>query len=63
MAGHMLVQVVEKSSRKVAKAIASSTGWRNARRTTHTQALEKVMDEARELKKTLLKTYAGHRLR
>ena len=63
MAGRILVELIERSSKKVAKAIASTPGWRNARRTSHTQALEKVMEEAGELRKTLLKTYAGQRLR
>lgn len=63
MAGRMLVGLIERSSKKVAKAIASTPGWRNARRTAHTQALEKVMEEAGELRKTLIKTYAGQRLR
>jgi hypothetical protein len=47
----------------VAKAIASTPRWRNARRTAHTQALERVSGEATELRRTLLKTYAGERLR
>jgi hypothetical protein len=59
----MLVDVIEHSSKKVAKAIASTPGWRNARRTAHTQALEQVNQEAVELKRTLLKTYTGERLR
>jgi hypothetical protein len=63
LAGRMLVDVIEHSSKKVAKAIASTPGWRNARRTAHTQALEQVNQEAIELKRTLLKTYTGERLR
>jgi Zn-dependent M32 family carboxypeptidase len=55
MAGRMLVELIERSSKKVAKAIASTPGWRNARRTKHTQALEKVMQEAIDLRRTLLK--------
>jgi hypothetical protein len=47
----------------VAKAIASTPRWRNACRTAHTQALERVSGEATELRRTLLKTYAGVRLR
>jgi hypothetical protein len=58
-----LVNLIERSSKKVAKAIASTPRWRNARRTAHTQALERVSEEATELRRTLLKTYAGERLR
>jgi hypothetical protein len=59
----MLVDLVQRSSTKVAKAIASTPRWRNARRLAHTQALEKVSEEAQDLRRTLLKTYAGERLR
>eukprot|EP00980_Cylindrotheca_fusiformis_P017944 scaffold5703_cov132-Cylindrotheca_fusiformis.AAC.3 len=63
-AGRMLVDLIEQSSWKVANAIAASPGWRqNARRTAHTRALEQVREEAEELKRTLLKTFAGARLR
>jgi hypothetical protein len=63
MAGRMLVELVDRSSKNVAHAIAKEPGWRNARRTAHTQALERVSQEAGELRKTLVKTYAGQRLR
>lgn len=64
LAGRMLVDLIEQSSQKVAKAIASSPRWRqNARRTAHTRALEQVSEDASELKRTLLKTFAGQRLR
>jgi hypothetical protein len=60
----MLVDLIEQSSHKVAKAIASSPRWRqNAKRTAHTRALEQVSEDASELKRTLLKTFAGQRLR
>jgi hypothetical protein len=60
----MLVDLIEQSSQNVAKAIASSPQWRqNARRSAHTRALEKVSEDASELKRTLLKTFAGQRLR
>ena len=53
MAGRLLVDMIEQSSRKVAKAIASSPRWRkNAKRTAHTRALEQASEDANELKKT-----------
>ena len=55
-----MVDLIERSSKKVAKAIASS---RSSRRQAHTQKLEQVSEEANELRRTLLKTYAGARLR
>lgn len=64
LAGKLLVDLILHSSEKVATAIASSPGWRqNARRTAHTRALEQVSEDATELKRTLLKTFAGERLR
>lgn len=64
LAGKILVDLIQHSSEKVATAIASSPRWRqNARRTAHTRALEHASQEASELKRTLLKTYAGERLR
>jgi hypothetical protein len=63
LAGRMLVDLIERSSTKVAKAITSLPRWRNARRLAHTQALEQVSEEARDLRRTLIKTYAGERLR
>ena len=50
----MLVDLIEQSSKKVAKAIASQ-GGRNARRNNgQILALENVLKESRELRKTLL---------
>ena len=57
------MDLIERSSKKVAKAIASTPRWRTSRRTAHTQALEQVSEEASDLRRTLLKTYAGERLR
>lgn len=59
----MLVDLIERSSTKVARAITSIPRWRSARRLAHTQALEQVSEEARELKRTLIKMYSGERLR
>jgi hypothetical protein len=59
----LLVDLIERSSTEVAKAITSIPRWRSARRLTHTQALEQVSEEARELKRTLIKMYSGERLR
>jgi hypothetical protein len=59
----MLVDVIDQSSIKVAKAITSSPRWRTAQRLAHTQALKQLSEEARDLRRTLLKTYAGERLR
>ena len=55
-----MVDLIERSSKKVAKAIASS---RSSRRQAHTSKLEQVSEEANELRRTLLKVYAGARLR
>ncbi|CAJ1962409.1 unnamed protein product [Cylindrotheca closterium] len=64
LAGKVLVDLILTSSEKVATAIASSPRWRqNARRTAHTRALEQVSEDATLLKRTLLKTFAGERLR
>lgn len=59
----MLVDLVEQSSKKVAEAIVSTPRWRSNRREAHTQALEQVSEDARELRRTLIKAYAGERLR
>lgn len=59
-AGRMLVDLIEKSSIKVAKVIAKT---RSSRRNAHTRALEQVSAEAQELKRTLLTSFAGERLR
>ena len=56
----MLVDLIEKSSIKVAKVIAKT---RSSRRNAHTRALEQVSAEAQELKRTLLTSFAGERLR
>ena len=60
MAGRMLVDLVERSSVKVAKVIAKT---RSSRRNAHTRALELVSAEAQELRRTLLSSFAGERLR
>jgi hypothetical protein len=48
----MLVALIETSSTKVAKAIAAQGA--NRRVNAHRAALESVLNEARELRKTLL---------
>ena len=58
-AGRLLVDLITTSTVKVAKQIAS----KRDRRPAHTRALEQVSAEAQELRRTLLKTYAGERLR
>lgn len=50
----MLVELIEKSSKKVAKAISSQTGRTNPRRNAQIAALEAVTKEALELRKSLL---------
>jgi hypothetical protein len=57
----MLVDLIETSSMEIAKAISAMR--RNARRQDHVQYLKAVSEEARALRRTLLKTYAGERLR
>ena len=57
----MLVDAIEVSSIRVAKDIA--TMRRNARRQAHAHYLKQISQEARALRRTLLKTYAGERLR
>jgi hypothetical protein len=66
LSGRRLVHLIEKSSTQVAKAIASLPRSRknnNNSMVRHTQALRQVSEEARSLRKTLLQTYAGERLR
>lgn len=53
MAGRMLVDMINSSSRKVSKAISAQTG-RNTRRNSQLLALEQVVTEAEALRKTLL---------
>jgi hypothetical protein len=60
-ARQMLVDLVERSSRRVAKAI-SATKTSN-RKAAHAQALEQVSEEVQELRRIFLKAYAGERLR
>jgi len=48
----MIVDLIEQSSKKVAKAIASQ--GRNSRRNSQILALEQVAKEAVELRQTLL---------
>jgi len=50
----MLVDLIEQSSKKVAKAIATQAGGRNTRRNAEILALGNVLKEAGELRKTLL---------
>jgi hypothetical protein len=57
----MLVDLIETSSTQVAKEISSMR--RNVRRQALAQHLKQVSEEARDLRRTLLKTYAGERLR
>lgn len=66
LSGRRLVHLIEKSSTQVAKAIASLPRSRknnNNSMIRHTQALRQVSEEARSLRRTLLQTYAGERLR
>ena len=66
LSGRRLVHLIEKSSTQVAKAIASlpkSRKSNNNNMIRHTQALRQVSEEARSLRRTLLQTYAGERLR
>ena len=66
MSGRRLVHLIEKSSTQVAKAIASLPRSRKSNSNSmirHTQALRQVSEEARALRRTLLQTYAGERLR
>jgi hypothetical protein len=53
LSGIALVNLIDASSKQVAKAIAGS-GARSARRNSHLAALEAVKLEADELRKTLL---------
>jgi hypothetical protein len=60
LAGRMLVDLIERSSIKVAKVIAKT---KSSRRNAHTRALEQVSAEAQELRRTLVTSFAGERLR
>ncbi|GKZ00099.1 hypothetical protein MPSEU_000963300 [Mayamaea pseudoterrestris] len=60
LSGISLVNLIEASSKQVAKAIANS--GRNPRRNKHSAAFEAVKLEADELRKTLLLAYTGDRL-
>jgi hypothetical protein len=51
MAGRMLVDLIEQSSRKIAKAIASQQSFR---KNAQIQTLEQVLQESIALRKTLL---------
>jgi len=64
LSGRRLVHLIEESSTEVAKAIAKLPR-RNSSNSMirHTQALKLVSEEARALRRTLLQTYAGERLR
>ena len=59
-AGHMLADMIERSVETVAKEIALGKA---SRRNAQTRALEQSAAEAQELKRTLLTTFAGERLR
>lgn len=67
LSGRRLVHLIEQISTQVAKAIASLPRSRknnsNNGMIRHTQALRHVSEEARSLRRTLLQTYAGERLR
>jgi len=66
LSGRRLVHLIEQSSTQVAKAIASLPRSRKNNSNSmirHTQALRQVSEEARSLRRTLLQTYAGERLR
>eukprot|EP00535_Pseudo-nitzschia_heimii_P004080 CAMPEP_0197182374 /NCGR_PEP_ID=MMETSP1423-20130617/6353_1 /TAXON_ID=476441 /ORGANISM="Pseudo-nitzschia heimii, Strain UNC1101" /LENGTH=290 /DNA_ID=CAMNT_0042632787 /DNA_START=49 /DNA_END=921 /DNA_ORIENTATION=- len=66
LSGRRLVHLIEQSSTQVAKAIASLPRSRKSNSNSmirHTQALRQVSEEARSLRRTLLQTYAGERLR
>ena len=64
LAGQILVNLIERSSTHIAKEITSMPRWRSTNRmAVHTQALQQVSEEALALRKTLLKLYAGSRLR
>jgi len=55
LSGRMMVDLIEQSSKKVAKAIATQSGGRNnMRRNQQILALENVLKEARELRRTLI---------
>ena len=56
----MLVDLIERSVETVAKEIAAGKA---SRRNAHTRALEQASTDAQELKRTLLTTFAGERLR
>ena len=56
----MLADMIERSVETVAKEIATG---RASRRNAQTRALEQSAAEAHELKRTLLATFAGERLR
>lgn len=68
LSGRRLVHLIEQSSTQVARAIASLPRSRNSSNSNsstirHTRALTELSREARALRRTLLQTYAGERLR
>eukprot|EP00536_Pseudo-nitzschia_multiseries_P017472 jgi/Psemu1/225201/e_gw1.1579.7.1 len=65
LSGRRLVHLIEQSSTRVARAIADLPRSRSGSSSMirHTQALRQVSEEARSLRRTLLQTYAGERLR
>lgn len=58
--GTLIVDLIERSSIKVAKVIAKT---KSSRRSAHTRALEQASAEAQELRRTLVTSFAGERLR
>lgn len=58
--GKLIVDLIERSSIKVAKVIAKT---KSSRRSAHTRALEQASAEAQELRRTLVTSFAGERLR
>ena len=58
--GKLIVDLIERSSIKVAKVIAKT---KSSRRNAHTRALEQASAEAQELRRTLVTSFAGERLR
>jgi hypothetical protein len=54
------VDLIERSSIKVAKVIAKT---KSSRRNAHTRALEQASAEAQELRRILVTSFAGERLR
>lgn len=60
LSGKMLVNLIDHSTKTVAKVIAKT---RSSRRNAHTRALEYAAAEAQALRQTLVTCFAGERLR